>query len=156
ICVFAVLILIRVGLPSFILRTWRVPLSICVMDTVLAFGGVLGLRVLRRSSYELIEKRRRTKEIDGDQIKRRVLLIGAGRAGVLAAKEILSRGDLNLEVVGFIDDDPKKQRLTVSRVRVMGKTEDLGRLVRNLRIDHVIITIAQASRQEIQRITRIC
>lgn len=154
--VFVLLVLIRFGIPTSIMNTWRVPLSICVTDTVLAFGGVLGLRVLRRSTYEHFEKRRRTRASGSNETKRRVLLIGAGRAGVLAAKEILSRGDMNLDVVGFVDDDSTKQGSVISRVRVVGKTSELPRLVHQLDINHVIITLAQASRHDIQRIAKIC
>jgi FlaA1/EpsC-like NDP-sugar epimerase len=154
--VFLILALVRLGIPSSMLVTWRVPLSICVMDTVLVFGGVLGLRVLRRSSYELFEKRKRERAVGSKEAKRRVLLIGAGRAGVLAAKEILSRGDMNLNIIGFVDDDSTKQGSVISRVKVLGKTSELPRLVHQLTIDHVIITLAQASRHDIQRIARIC
>ncbi len=46
-----VLGVLRLSLPSS-LGNWRVPLSVTLMDTVLAFGGVLGLRVVRRYVYE--------------------------------------------------------------------------------------------------------
>jgi FlaA1/EpsC-like NDP-sugar epimerase len=154
--VFTLLMLIRFGVPSGTSTVWRVPTSICIVDTILAFGGTLGLRVIRRSTYEVFEKRRRERDAQSTVAKRRVLLIGAGRAGVLAAKEILTRGDTNLEIVGFVDDDPVKQKSVISRVRVLGTTKDIPKLVTNLEIDHVIITIAQASRQQIQRITRVC
>jgi FlaA1/EpsC-like NDP-sugar epimerase len=154
--VFLILVLVRFGIPTSMLVTWRVPLSICVMDTVLAFGAVLGLRVLRRSSYEVFEKRKRERAATADRVKERVLLIGAGRAGVLASKEILNRGDMDLQVVGFIDDDVTKQGSVINRIKVVGKTTELPRLVRQLDVHHVIITMAQASRQDIQRITRIC
>jgi FlaA1/EpsC-like NDP-sugar epimerase len=153
---FAILVLVRFGLPSTYLISWRVPLSICVVDTLLAFGGTFGLRIIRRSTYEVFEKRKRARSLHSNLVKRRVLLIGAGRAGVLAAKEILTRGDMNLDIIGFVDDDPKKQRLVVSRVKVLGTTEEIPRLALHLNIDHVIITIAQTSRQQIQRITKIC
>src|SRR5436853_350718 len=153
--VFFILVLIRFGLPGSVV-SWRVPLSICVMDTMLTFGAVLGLRVMRRTTYELFETRKRERAADSNQSKRRVLLIGAGRAGVLAAKEILSRGDMNLDVRGFVDDDHAKQRSVISRIKILGKTTDLPRLVRHLEIDHVIITMAQTSRQDIQRIAKIC
>jgi len=84
-------------------------------------------------------------------------LIGAGQAGVLAAKEIEGRGDMELEIKGFIDDDKMKiSRGVVQGLKVLGTTADLPHLVRQLGIDHVVITIAQASRQDIRRIVKIC
>ncbi|HMF55152.1 MAG TPA: nucleoside-diphosphate sugar epimerase/dehydratase, partial [Pyrinomonadaceae bacterium] len=108
--------------------------------------------------FERYEKKKRLRYGDWmNEIKRPVLLIGAGRAGVLAAKEILDRGDFDLEIKGFVDDDPGKQRRTlVQRLKVLGTTEELPKLVRRHAIDHVVITIAQASRNEIQRIVTIC
>ena len=74
-----------------------------------------------------------------------------------AAKEIERRGDLDLAIKGFIDDDRMKlNRSVVQGHKILGTTRDLPRLVRALGIDHVVITIAQASRQEIHRIIKIC
>ncbi len=44
----APLLLLRLGLPDAFAE-WRVPLSVILIDTVCAFGGVLALRVFRRS-----------------------------------------------------------------------------------------------------------
>ena len=154
---FVIILSLRLGLPDAYFH-WRVPASVCIMDTVLAFGGLLSLRVLRRHLFERYEKRKRLRYNDWmNEVRRPVLLIGAGRAGVLAAKEILDRGDLDLEIKGFIDDDPGKQRRTVVQgLKVLGTTEEIPKLVRWHAIDHVVITIAQASRDEIQRIVTIC
>ncbi len=97
---------VRLTLPAS-LGGWRVPFSVILMGTVLAFGGVLGLRVLRRYLYEQSQRRVRAQAGDGKRIP--TLLVGAGRAGVLAAREIEDRGDTNLEVRGFLDDDPEKR-----------------------------------------------
>lgn len=148
------LVLLRALLPEYFSR-WRVPLSIILIDAILAFGGILLLRLLRRTLYEHLEKQKDVKRnINGS--KRPVLLIGAGRAGVLAAKEIQGRGDIDLEVKGFVDDELKKQKSLIHKVRVLGTTQDLPRLVQDLEIDHVVITIAQASRQDMRRIIEIC
>ena len=85
-----------------------------------------------------------------------MLLIGAGRAGMLAVKEIQGRGDMDLDIKGFIDDDPGKQGAVLSKIRVLGTTKELPQLVRQLGINHVVITIAQASRQEFRRLLDIC
>ncbi|MBV9211833.1 MAG: polysaccharide biosynthesis protein, partial [Acidobacteria bacterium] len=148
------ILILRLTLPDKYL-SWKVPRSIIVVDTMLAFGGVLGVRVLRRAMYERYEKRR--KELRSSrEPKRRVLLIGAGRAGVMAVKEIHGRADIDLDVRGFVDDDLRKQGSVIHRVKVLGTTEDLPRLVRAHDIDHVVITIAQASRNELRRVVELC
>src|SRR5215212_4795007 len=139
------------------LNDYRVPISICLIDTALAFGGALGLRVLRRAVYERAHSRRGTREREvAGRRKKPVLLIGAGHAGMLAAKEIRGRGDADLAIKGFIDDDRNKAGSMVQGVRVLGTTADLPRLVRDLDIDHVILTIAQTSRRDIRRIVGVC
>jgi len=78
-------------------------------------------------------------------------------ADVLTAKEIAGRGDLDLEIKGFIDDDRMKLgRSVIQGHKVLGSTRDLPNLVRSLGIDRVVITIAQASRQDIHRIVKVC
>lgn len=151
---FLPLLVIRFALPAF-LQDWRVPLSIIFIDTLTAFGGVLGVRVLRRALWERYEKRRHSGS-DVRFKRRRVLLVGAGQAGVMAAKEIRGRGNMDVWVVGFVDDDVEKLGTVIQGKKVLGATTDLPRLCREHGVDHVIITIAQTSRQEIRRIVEIC
>lgn len=147
------LVAMRLAFPES-LRDFRVPLSILLLDACLAFGAVLGLRVLRRLFSERYEKGSHRAATDVE--KKRALLVGAGRAGVLAAKEILGREDSGLDVRGFVDDDPLKQNSVILGLRVLGTTADLKGLVKRLAIDEVVITIAQAPRREIRRIVGIC
>jgi FlaA1/EpsC-like NDP-sugar epimerase len=141
----------RMWLPDAA-STWRIPISIILLDTCFAFGGTLALRVLRREDYE--RKRRKTNQQGA--ARKAVLLIGAGRAGVLMAAEINSRENMDLDVKGFIDDDPKKQGLVLGGKRVLGTTADLSRLVKEHDIDHVVITIAHAARKEFKRVLDVC
>lgn len=146
------LVLLRFGLPDAV-YFWRVPLSILVLTTVLGFVGVMGLRVLRRMVYERAETGR-VGEGQGNRTP--VLLVGAGEAGVLAAKEIRRRATSGIDLRGFVDDDPYKQGLVVQGIRVLGNTQDLPRLVSELGIEQVVIAIAATARRNIRRIVEIC
>jgi len=148
------LAVLRLSLPNKF-AAWRVPLSVILMGTVLAFGGVLGLRIVRRYVYEQSQRATHAAAASkGERVP--TLLVGAGRAGVLAAREIAGRGDMNMDVKGFVDDDPEKKGAVIHGIRVLGTTEDLPRLVKELGISQVVITIAQISRQEILHLIGLC
>ena len=151
---FLPIVLMRLGLPSEFAQ-WRVPLSITLIDTLLAFGGVLALRVLRRAMFERFEKERRVRGAAGG-VAKPVLLVGAGRAGVLAAREIQARGDMGIDILGFVDDDLDKHGSVIQGVRVLGASRELPRLVAELGVDHVVISIAQTDRKDLRRIIDIC
>jgi FlaA1/EpsC-like NDP-sugar epimerase len=145
--------LLRFGLPDQ-LAQFRVPFSIVFIDGILAFGLILGLRVVRRALYERSERRQTESRLL--ERKKAVLLIGASHAGVATAREILSRGDSNMAIKGFVDDDPAKTGATIQGIRILGATEDLPRLVREYGIDQAVITLTRASGQQLRRIVDIC
>jgi FlaA1/EpsC-like NDP-sugar epimerase len=146
------LVVMRLALPESF-QDFRVPLSVLFFDALLAFGGVLSLRVLRRLLWERWERGSHAPEAAE---RKRVLLVGAGRAGVLALREIQGRGDSELNVRGFVDDDPEKSESVILGIRVLGTTTELPGLVKHLAIEEVVITIAQAPRRDIRRMVRIC
>jgi FlaA1/EpsC-like NDP-sugar epimerase len=150
-----ILIAVRFLLSLTNFNLWQVPVSVILIDTLLAFGGLLGLRVLRRFAYELGEKRNFTGT--KRRLKRRAtLFVGAGRIGAIAVRDVLGRADTEFEVRGFVDDDRHKKGGSVNGVKVLGTTEDLARLVDELNIEQVVIAIDQAQGKEIRRILDIC
>jgi FlaA1/EpsC-like NDP-sugar epimerase len=150
-----ILLAVRLLLTFINFNRWQVPISVILIDTALAFGGLLGLRMLRRFVYELGEKQnqRGTKR----RAKRKsTLFVGAGRIGALAIKDVVGRGDTEFEVKGFVDDDRRKKGGSVSGIKVLGTTDDLARLVDELNIEQVVIAIDQAQGKDIRRILNIC
>jgi FlaA1/EpsC-like NDP-sugar epimerase len=93
----AILIIFRFVLIFSNFNLWQVPVSVIMIDTVLAFGGLLGVRVLRRFFYEFGEK---NKVFTGKhRLKRKpALLVGAGRMGATLMKELSGRRDAELEI----------------------------------------------------------
>ncbi len=134
---------------------WQVPISVILIDAVLAFGGLLALRILRRFFYELGEKNR---FVSGKRrLKRKpTLLVGAGRLGSTLVKEITGRAEGELEIRGFVDDDAMKVGGSVNRIKVLGTTHDLPRLVDEMGIKQVVIAMDRAQGKEIRRIVDVC
>lgn len=113
--------------------------------TMLAVGGMrIALKALR---FHFALKWR-----DG---ARRVLVVGAGDAGELAVREMLTNRELQLFPVGFVDDDPGKQRVTINGIKVLGTSSHLLDLIERHKVDEVIIALA--GNQDICReVARIC
>nr|WP_081468144.1 nucleoside-diphosphate sugar epimerase/dehydratase [Thermovirga lienii] len=86
----------------------------------------------------------------------RVLIIGAGDAGAMVAREIMNNRKLNLEAVGFIDDNPMKQKLSIYGIPVLGTREAIPRIVREYHIDEIIIAMPSAGGRTIREINQIC
>ena len=134
---------------------WQVPVSVILIDTGLAFGGLLALRVLRRFFYEFGEK---NKVFAGKHRAKQkaALVIGAGRMGATLVKELRGRRDTELEIRGLVDDDPRKKGGSVSGYKVLGTMKDVPRLVDELNIQQVVIALDEASGMEIRRILDVC
>lgn len=149
-----VLLFIRIVLPSRF-ALFRLPLSVIAIEFLLVSFGTLGVRMTRRLVNELIDREKHESNL-GDNKKRKILLIGAGDAGNMVAKELLRHKDLGYEIAGFIDDDPHKYRTNIQRKEVLGNTTQLPQIVKKLNISEAIITIANASSKEIRRIVEVC
>ena len=77
-----------------------------------------------------------------DKDSKRVLVIGAGYAGATVIRDIQNGRYGNSTAVAILDDDPAKQNSSISRVPVVGGTENIQDIVSEYRIDEIIIAIA--------------
>jgi FlaA1/EpsC-like NDP-sugar epimerase len=150
----AILATVRLAGPFVSDRVYVViiPLGVIAIDFTLSFVGLTGVRGLRRLQGEATERRRKEAGLE----QHRVLLIGAGQAGVLAAREIANRPDLGLRAVGFLDDDPAKIGTTIGGLTVLGPTKDVDAIAERKRVTRALITIANAPGQQIRRIAELC
>jgi FlaA1/EpsC-like NDP-sugar epimerase len=128
----------------------RIPMGIAVCEFLLSLGGLLVLRGASRLVQERID---RAAQGDG-RGRRRVVLYGAGRAGVLLARELATHG--GIEIIGFVDDDPLKAGTVIAGIRVLGQGSALESLVRKCRVDEVLISIAAANPKTLTDIVARC
>ena len=126
------------------------PWGVIAVNAFIAFLGIAGVRATRRLLGERHDSASRRRDAGGSLT--RTLLVGAGQAGHLVAKEIAARPDLAIEPVGFVDDDPLKQGTLVHGLPVLGKLDDLGRVALEAGATQVLITIAAAPGQVVRRI----
>ena len=82
---------------------------------------------------------------------RNIIAIGAGRAGEVFANELKNISGY-LKLVGFIDDDESKTGKSVNNVKVLGKLEDINKIVDEYSIDEIFVTIKSISYENLMRI----
>ncbi|WP_408008273.1 polysaccharide biosynthesis protein [Pseudalkalibacillus sp. A8] len=88
--------------------------------------------------------------------KNRTLIIGAGAAGSMVARQLKQSNDTDLNPVGFIDDDQRKHHLEVLGVPVVGSTSDITQVVRDLEVNHIVIAIPSLNKKELNNIYQEC
>lgn len=86
----------------------------------------------------------------------RALIIGAGAAGTMLARQLLKNTDAGIKPVAFIDDDPKKYRLQIHGLSVVGGSKRISKTVDTLQIDKIIIAIPSMNKEEMKKIYEQC
>ncbi|MGB9801051.1 MAG: polysaccharide biosynthesis protein [Thermanaerothrix sp.] len=115
------------------------PRSVLVIDWLLSLILVGGLRF----SFRLMAESRGPAAILVTQ-PRRVLIVGAGDAGALVVREMQKNPQLNLQPIGFLDDNPAKQKQQIHGVPVIGTLSDLAQVLERQNVDEVVIAIPSA------------
>jgi FlaA1/EpsC-like NDP-sugar epimerase len=87
---------------------------------------------------------------------RRALIVGAGDAGALVVRELQRSSQLNLDPVGFLDDDPAKQNQEIYGVRVIGLVDDLADMLESQHVDEVIFAIPSAPGRIVRLVSDAC
>lgn len=88
--------------------------------------------------------------------KQRVLIIGAGEATSQIINSIKNHMGNEYVIVGIVDDNPKKQRSSMYGVSVIGKREDIKKIVDKENIDIILFSIHNIKAGEKNAILKIC
>jgi len=84
--------------------------------------------------------------------RRRVLLVGAGRAGRSLAREL--RDTHEARVVGFLDDNPRVRRRRILGITVLGSLDEASRAIAGARVEEVLVTIPDAPQARLDAVVR--
>jgi UDP-GlcNAc:undecaprenyl-phosphate/decaprenyl-phosphate GlcNAc-1-phosphate transferase len=123
------------------------PARIFAVDAVVCTAAVTFSRLLLRIAPDLRGLRGR-----GD--RRRVLVVGAGRAGRSLVREF--REDPEARVVGFLDDNPALRRRRIQGVTVLGATDEIATVLVSSRPDEVLVSIPNAPGERLDSVVRAC
>ncbi|MCX8084287.1 MAG: polysaccharide biosynthesis protein [Calditerrivibrio sp.] len=132
-------------------RFYKMPRSAFIIDFFLFTMFIFLLRISPRIFKESYEK-----FLGKNLTKKRVLIVGAGSAGQMIAREIRENERLQAEVVGFVDDDATKLKTYIQGIQVIGRIEDIPVVVKDDEIDEVIIAIPSATSDQMQKILEKC
>jgi len=131
----------------------RFPRSVLAIDWLLSIFFVGGIRFTLRLLAE--------SNATGNALGRagtacRVMVVGAGDAGALVVRELQKNPQLKMVPIGFLDDDPNKQKHEIYGVPVVGRLTDLVKLLDNRSVDEVVIAIPSAPGRVVRMVADVC
>ncbi|WP_066258440.1 polysaccharide biosynthesis protein [Neobacillus drentensis] len=88
--------------------------------------------------------------------QQRTLIVGAGSAGMMVARQLRISNDSTLNPVGFIDDDQRKLGLDILGIPVIGGISRIEKTVSKLEINNIVIAIPSLSKKELHSIVQEC
>lgn len=87
---------------------------------------------------------------------KRALVVGAGEAGTMLARQLFKNPETGIEPVAYVDDDDKKYKLQIHGIPVAGKVKDIPEVVEKYNVEQIIIAIPSLKRSQIQKIYQEC
>lgn len=118
-----------------------------VFAIVLQLGGRFVFRLNR--TYKIPKK-------GEDEDKKRVIVYGAGEMGVNLIREAKINKEFQYNILGLIDDDPKKRGIYVNGVKVLGNISELEEILERKRAKGLIIAISDVDKESIKNIVERC
>ncbi len=122
------------------------PQSIFLLDGLISFCLISGLRLSKRIYLETIGKMSRVRQ------GARTIIIGAGSTGEMILRDILKQQFSEFNPVIFLDDDPFHQKLYLHGVKVGGGIGDMKAAIAEYRAEAIIIAIPNLNHKNLKNI----
>ncbi|WP_025688745.1 polysaccharide biosynthesis protein [Paenibacillus zanthoxyli] len=128
---------------------YRLLLVTWLLHMLLIGGSRFCWRIIRAAH----DKQETQSEPDNTK---RTLIIGAGAAGTMVARQLMSGPNKALKPVAFIDDNLNKLGLDIMGIPVVGGTTDIVELAERYQIEHIVIAIPSLSKNRLKAIYDEC
>lgn len=126
------------------------PRSVHILSWLFTIATVgasrIGVRILHHIRLQ--------KQTSGKQCN--VLIVGAGDAGAMIARELQQRYYEEKHLVGFIDDSEYKQNQQLYGTKVLGNHQDIPEIIAQYQVDEIIIAIPSINGHVLRDIVRVC
>ena len=146
--------LLHLGLRSLLVAAGGTPmvLSRLLMLLICFFNifFIAAIRLFVRWAAYQVEK----ADKENDTEFKRVLIVGAGDAGNIILRDLRQRD--HRKVVGFIDDDPVKQKQIMNGVPVLGTRHDIEHIAYEKGIQEIIIAIPSMEIEDLNELAELC
>ncbi|MEI6739310.1 MAG: nucleoside-diphosphate sugar epimerase/dehydratase [Gemmatimonadaceae bacterium] len=141
------------GLPGVGLVATRMPIGVALLDALLAGLVIAVPRLASRFIQRRLERWR--IRVTGQTPLPGALIIGAGAAGQMAAKELAAQPRAGMRPLGFLDDDRSKQGLVIGDLPVVGRVADMGQAAMATGAKYAVIAIPSASGSVIRDVVQM-
>ena len=125
------------GVVHLLIGNTQYPRSVIILTGLLSGLYLAGIRLAVRWFREWLQ-------ITGPTA-RRVLIVGAGNAGELLVRDMLSDSGYNSKPVAFVDDDPVKRKMKIHGIPVVGRIVDIRAVADRFGAHEIIVAIPSAS-----------
>ncbi|MCE5199738.1 MAG: nucleoside-diphosphate sugar epimerase/dehydratase [Armatimonadota bacterium] len=123
-----------------------IPYSVAVIFLMLSIAMVGGMRIfLRMASLSANYGRQAFNFVHRDTRPKRIIILGGGPAGARLLNALLDDLGPGYEVIGILDDSPRKNGIYIRNARVLGPMRNLYRLLEERAVDEVLIALPAAS-----------
>ncbi len=86
----------------------------------------------------------------------RLLIVGAGEIGRAIMRNVVAQPELGYQIVGYLDDDLTKQGAAIGRFPALGGVDKTACVIREQRVDDVIVALPLYARERIGQVLRAC
>jgi FlaA1/EpsC-like NDP-sugar epimerase/EAL domain-containing protein (putative c-di-GMP-specific phosphodiesterase class I) len=129
----------------------NLPRSLPILDSLLSLVVVIGYRYIPLE-YLRIAK---IKRVSPNAFSR-ILVIGAGNAGISIVQQMQQNVNLGMKAIAFIDDNPRKLHQNILGLNVVGDRNFIAIACKTMHINQVIIAMPSALGEDIRAIAGIC
>ena len=127
-----------------------IPFYFYYINYIMNVAIICGIRIVYRYLRHC-----RLRKISSSDVSR-VLIIGGGNGGSMVINELYNNPQLNIVPVAIVDDDRSKIGRIMHGVPILDSTYEIESIVKKMKIDEIIFSIASINNERKQEILKIC